>query len=392
MGIGGGFWCCCGGCWIWYDHFNRAASTNVGGDWNEVSGDWEIVDAGTGDLCGTCSPPFNQLHEKAGETIGAGSNTANAKIIGTNPEPADSAGEMAIMVYVMDPTVGDKYFIYPCCTDSSTVGPVSCEYEFTNAGTHEWLVTINGGTGASKTLHYSPFTPSGGHVAYRLKACADHATSQVKAGGFILEDSEVWEDCLDPGDGLYYGLGHNNTGTGAVFDDFWVEELTDGTTQCFACWCWCLERPLRKHLYAEIFDAVDRADCLDGIGWTMTWDETVTPHRWTGTGTFPLYTAGTYRDFDWELTCDTGDDNDPLWPGHNIVLTCTDSGVCIFWHGTPTQTLWLPKADTSTCTPLSLEYGPFLMTKGDLSCQVCYQPTLPPDTGSFYIRITEAAC
>lgn len=59
--------CCCEGeCWWWEDRFNREESTNIGSDWVEVRGDWDIKNAGTGDLCLSCPPPLNQLHERYG--------------------------------------------------------------------------------------------------------------------------------------------------------------------------------------------------------------------------------------------------------------------------------------------------------------------------------------
>jgi len=38
-----GWWCCCSGCWVFEDNFNRDQSTDIGGNWNEVEGDWGII-------------------------------------------------------------------------------------------------------------------------------------------------------------------------------------------------------------------------------------------------------------------------------------------------------------------------------------------------------------
>lgn len=380
--------CCCGNCWVWEDHFNRSASTNLGADWNEVAGNWEIVDADTGDMCGGCPSPHNQLHEKAGETVGGGSNTGSAKVISTKQVPADSAGEMSIYVYVMDPQEGDVFFIYPCCTDSSTVGSVSCKYEY--LGSHEWTISILGGSTTSVTIHLAPFTPKSGHVAYRLWACADHEVQQVRAGGLQLGEETAWEDCLDPGTGRYFGLGHDNADHGAVFDDFYVTEIRDATQQCTECWCWCLTTTVRKRLYAEIFDATGRAACLDGLGWNMTWDDvTVTPARWLGVAPMPLAGGGT-RDVHWEVTCSSGEDNLPSWPGKNITLSATDG--CVGMTGVLVPISWIPNPDSSTCDPLSLEFGPIMMATGDLACSICYNPLSGPDEGEFYVRLTELPC
>lgn len=327
--------CCDGDCWYFEDTFTRDNSTNVGAAWNEIaSSDWEILD--------------NELHEKIG-----GGGTSNALIIGTGPVPADSAGQMFIRVKFIDAQVGDVFFIHTCCESSSAIGSgITVEFEYTD--TNEWTITIDAGGDGTSVVQQADDGSGGAYV------CADNRVDMVTAGMILTVDEPAWADDLDPGDGRYYGLGHDNTTNGGTFDDFYVIELKRVNKECTNCVCQCQEWGLSKHLVATItdceliggdgdgnnllpccaaeqeFDLIWDFDGVQGPGWYGTWINSLDPP-----GAFSI---------DIFLECGTSWLLYPDWPGRNIVITF-QPGFGANVSADP------PIADESDCNPLSLVYG-----------------------------------
>lgn len=395
----GGRRCCCNlGCWSFTDRFNRPASSDLGGDWYEATGNWEIIDAGAGDLCTAgCSMPLCQLHEAFGTAIGAGGVSGSA-VIGTKPVPTRSAGCMHIQVMVFDPQVSDTFYLYPCCPSSTSIGsaPV-CSYTY--LGSNLWYITIDGEDKGISTTLASVFVPLAGHVAFGLWVCADHEHRQIRASVESVGKPPIWVDCTDPGDGCYYALGHANSTHGAVFDDFLVAELRDSPSHsCVDCWCWCQGNPIRRNLHCEIIDVAsvagaERATCLLGVNWDMIWNGSFAMDLWYGSCDMPLYGSGT-RTVNWKIAC--GGTETTGWPGKNITLQCLDG--CAPFLGTYTTV-----AARSSCNPLILEYGPMHMDSSDFACEICRPSSdfamicsgTPTDVrcqGYFYVRVTEAVC
>jgi hypothetical protein len=366
---------------VWSDDFNRAASTNIGADWNEAIGDWEIIgDAYAG-----------WLHEKAGTTPGT-EGTAGSKVFGTNPVPVRSAGEMICNVSIVDPVIGDSFYLYVAC-DGAGSGGDWVSYTYTAVDT--WLVTLS--TGESKTQVWTPIEPL--PTTTPVVACKD-------SDGFLYGaiassgDEFPWNDGDAVGDGRYYGLGHDNVSTGAVFDDFQVRELRTSTQDCVSCFCHCgslsARNNVQKTLLLTIFDAIDRAACMDGRYVTMTWEWNSGVPRWVSE-VMRVYstTSGSsnYCDFRWYLECGTHDPADPFahfslnwFPGYKNCCSGNSAGC---------DGVYYPDELASTCTPLSLVFGPFALSVGELTCHACYDagdpmPPTPPMTGEYYIAITES--
>jgi hypothetical protein len=355
--MGGRRRCCCSGeCWQFEDDFNRSNSTDLGSNWNESAGNWGIED--------------NQLVE----TYGASSGTANAKLFCTQPVPAGSAGKMFITVYVDDAQVNDVYRVYPCCTDSSTAGTVTVT--FTKTDTDEWTIEISGD--ADATVVQAAVPVNNMDVLY---VCADTEEGMVYAtmGNASETEGPAWADTTNPGDGRYAAIGHNNTGHKNIFDDFTVGELflNGGTFECQGCFCKCQENAPSKSLTLTIFDATDRASCLDGDEIALEWEWNGSLERWAGSG------SGDLASVDAELYCDDGSKN---WP------------LKLYPSGCFTAETYYPDDDLSTCDPFYLVYGPFYLAY-TMGCGLCFSAGTPLDCymnpsgpncqGEFWIAITD---
>jgi hypothetical protein len=374
MAGGNGRWCCCAGCWVFLDDFDRAASTDVTSNWHEEVGDWETL----GDSI------EGWLHELAGTTPGT-DGTADAAIYGTRPVPADSTGEMQVNVSILNPVytpANDVFKIYLGCTDEHGAG--GSWVSFTYTGVNTWTVTLS--TGEYKTQVWIPVLEG----VFPVVACID-------SDGFLMGsvassgDEFPWNDGDATTSGCYYGLGHDNPDTGAEFDDFRVSELRTATLQCANCFCHCAENNLEKVLCGTIAGA-DRADCMDGHKVDFTWEWNSGNQRWVS----EVLTIGA-NSFKWIFECEAYDPDDPfggfklyLFPGAspNYKTCCSaNTGGCDA-VATPNPTLSECDGDAG----LSLVYGPFKFSRGELTCTACYDFFSGPDEGLWYMTISEGAC
>lgn len=354
--------CCCpGDCFVFEDDFGGSDSTIIGSDWNEVSGDWEILSG--------------QLHEKIG-----GGGTSGARVFGTQGIPSASGGQMYIRVKIYDAEIGDVFSIFTCCETSSSVG-TGIEVTFELTDTQEWTITIDPG---GEDVSVVQTTASDDPEVY---VCADHRVQQVTAGLIITTDEKAWADDLDPGEGTYYALGHGNVDNGAIFDDFYVIELSSGSMECTNCVCQCLNRGIKKQLTGEIIEVESWANGNDlepceGQTFTLTYDfDGVDGEAWYGRWTNSSNPPGAFY-VDFILKCNGGWNNDLNWPGKNITLTFSvvTAYVCQTINDA-TCTAVVPIAEESSCDPLSLVYGWFY-------AQFDVMP--PVDISRYKIRITEA--
>ena len=356
------FCCCDEGCVTFTDDFNRADSTSLGANWYESSGDWGITS--------------NELVELYASSAGTG----GAKLFCTKPVPVRSAGEMSIRIEIPIASVaaGDKYYIWPCCPDASSVGGI--EVEFAYDGTN-WTTTISGGSGGSSTVYTTPLVtaiPPPTHVI--LIVCADHENEVIKARvSPTVNEYGAW-DIADPGAGRYCAIGHDNTGHQNRFDDFVLSELRIPKEICSDCFCACDESTVGPHLTATIVFATDRALCLEVQTWPMEVILGPQVTIWEG----GLALSG--EELNYRLTCGGSTPNSfqllPLPPNN-----CQ-------------STLVFKNADVSlsTCDPLALYFGPYVLSF-PMDCDLCYSmnapgctgmPPPPADcSGTFWIVITE---
>ena len=365
--------CCCK-CFVFTDDFDRTDSTDVGSDWNEVVGDWEILD--------------NELHEEAGLSTG----TANAKIFGMQPVSAHAEGKMYVRVDLENAVVGDKYYVYVCCSTSSSVG-TGVTVEFWMLATDRWQVSIigagAGGTGISGgpiggvPISGDSFGSFGneestviqsGDAADGVFVCADERIDTVTAGLINTVDEKAWVDDYDPGVGRYYAIGHDNADHGGTFDNFEVAELTSTAEECLTCVCACLDMGLKRTLLATITDTelVSGAGTgnsilpCDGQEFDLEFVFGGTYDEWHGTWINPLSSPVPFA-IDMLLTCSGNGWNFPDHPGYNIVLAFADAIGSPLSLGPQCQLIGdsagcsdvRPIALESSCDPMSLVYGWF---------------------------------
>jgi len=318
--------------------------------------------------------------------------TANAIVMGLRPIPDRSPlkNGMRIDVTIIEDytEIDDEYHVYVCC-DSYTSPETGVKVTFTKTDDNEWEVSIP--TGGDPVVAVQGKLPGD----TKIYVCADHLTGMVKAGLLESLQEPAWADDVDPGDGRYYGLGHNNVSHQNRFDDFKVTEMRRPGEVCNDCWCWCLQMAPKKSLVAEIFDATDRAACLGEVTWDMDWTWNAGTPWWEGTAKYPKKTSGQFEDVAFRLICQTNNDDDPDHPGKNFSLEITNGKCCNPNLPNNCNTTFLPIAEDSTCDPFSLEFGPFKLESSDLNCSACYNvmegPPGAPASGQYYIRITEAA-
>lgn len=311
----------------------------------------------------------------------AGAGTANAVVMCKIPISNHSEnGFVASVSVLVDYTeLNDEYHFYVCCSDyDDPASGTKITYTVTSLDPLTVETSIpGGGTDGTAEQQCDPY----GVGQWRMQVCADHMTGQIKAGVVSAADEQAWAN-VDPGSGLYIGIGHNNTSHQNRFDDFNMEELRTVNEVCADCWCWCLRRVPFRHMTATITNTSgSKATCLSGYTWDMDWVYESAIESWVGQISLPQYDGSTVLTT-WTLKCDSYDDDNPDHPGHNWMLSSEDTG-CQFSNTT------VRANDDSECDPeIVLKFGPFTMANSELSCLLCEAP-MSGDGGSFYVEITE---
>lgn len=353
--------CCCPGeCYVFYDQFNRSDSTDLGADWTEVVGYWSIV---------------------AKRLVEVG--TADAKAITTAEVPADSAGEMDAFVQVYNYSVGDVYRLYVAWDSTSEYYMLQVTY----LGGDEWYIELCHNTSvlATATQQATVFgvPPTTNYVV--LQACID-SDGNFQGGVISTLDEMAWITDSGTPFGRKAGVGHDNTG-GAVFDEFYFTELRTDDIVCSACWCHCNGNVPSKRLLATVYNATDRAACLDGLQCYLDYDWNGGVPFWSGT---IHRTGGGDCDIEFKVLCDATIDLDcpgREWTLENLLGSCCTN---LAGGGEFGCTPITPDCDTSTCWPLNLVFGPFEMRDDDLICGCCYAPGTFTDPITF--ECTDANC
>lgn len=364
---GGGWYCCCkGGCWEFLDNYDRADSTDVGGDWLEVAGQWEIKDNEL--ICGP---------------IG------DALILGSNLVPVRSKGEMTARVKIVDPVDLDLYRVYVAVNRDA-----GDEYHadfFKTSTVGEWEVSLYHNETLLQTVTQTDPLVYEDRVA--VFVCID-SDGNFRAGltGAIEEYAYVTDES-EP-DGQQYGLGHDNSTSpiAAIFDDWDVSELRTGTELCDDCWCPCHLNVLDKELQGEFVNTSGRSTCMEGLTWDMDWQWNAGTPAWEGEIFVPDDQGGypqTGYTFVWALHCtDVPEEGEES--GENFSLTKQDSVCAVGGAGCATWNGQRPDA-SSTCEPLYLLFGPYCHRDSDLACNACHAPLSGDGDGEYWVAITEKA-
>jgi len=379
-GIAAAVACCPCDCVSEYDDFYRPDSTNLGPDWYEETGDWGVEN-------------FELV-----EQYGADAGTANACCMFKIPATSgiDNGMWVAMSIDQSNVVTDDEFYLYVCCDDWDDPSS-GLKVEFKYLGGGWWRTTIPGGGANGTKDQVADPAGIGGPDNVRMYVCADHMTSMVRAGMVSAGYEYAWADDVDPGSGLYAGVGHNNTEHKNIFDDWVFTELRIPSMVCSDCWCYCLGRPPKRSLKATITGATGRASCLGGVEWDMDWEWNSGTSRWEGTAEYPRNPSygEYYQDVDFWLYCDGDDDDDEDHPGKNFTLYWATGAGCCNANAGGCLAGHIPIAASSTCDPFSLTFGPFYLAWSDFTCYACHNPT-PMDPGDgtgsgyYYIVITEA--
>ncbi len=368
--------CCCT-CMLFQDEFNRPDSANLGSDWNEVTGDWGILD------------------EQLVEDYSTGTDgTADAVLLCTQPVPLRSLGEMYIDIDVpiANLAVGDVFKIFPCCPTTSSIGDVTATFTYLGNdypdGKGYWQIELTPSSGDESTDIIASQAVEE-TICQTLKVCADHETKMVRAGiSPAVNELSAWTD-EDPGDGRYAGIGHDNTTHLTKLDSFEMGELRTATKLCHKCLCPCdpvIPMPpvlTGQFLYTDEDSERQRALCLEGISWTMNYTSGPTIVHWIGSVTIGSETI--------EFTLVCGD-------GGLFTLNVTAPNTCITLIP---QNNRISAPHASTCDPIALVFGPYTLDFA-MDCSLCYPqytpgdcmiPVPPPTSktcfGDYYIVFTE---
>jgi hypothetical protein len=326
--------CChCGDCAILADSFTRSDSTNIGPDWVESTGNWEILS--------------NELKAN------------NAGIVYT--VTTWNKTRRVASVIARDALPGKTYrLLFSVSNDGSSYAYVELECLTGN------VAFIRFGTSAGGVIEEFEFVYNEG-LDYTLIACVNDEGTYV---GLAEVSWPLWTCDTFPGP----RAGIQNIGSAAEYDDFGFYKHvldTDGTDlRCHTCACECSGKCLRRDLTLTI-----ESSCVgrDGMSMPLTLQESFYPDFvWEGEAEWPDISGETTQIYHFRLFCANADDTFILCSPEYMGACSTDT-----WDGDavgcgggifPDRGRF---ADSVVCDPLELRFGP-----GD--CGLSPPPDPPP--------------
>jgi len=314
--------CCCVGCVIFEDDFNRADSTDIGSGWVEDSGDWEI--------------DTNELK-----------NTSPGLVYTTRTYGKQRRN---VRVTARDIQVGKTYRLAAAVkNDGSDYLYIELELTVDNA-------IIRLGTNAGAVLDEYEIGGFNAGEDWIIFACLSDTGAY---GGITHISAPVWE-CVTF-DGPRAGIA--NIDDEAEYDNFgWYKHALDdpsGDSRCAPCLCECEGKCIPKTLTLTL-----ESDCAhrDGLEVELTLDRSVYPlFMWEGESEWPdplselTSTVNKFRLWcldaksdcpenwlicseDFQTQCAT-----TQWPNPAITCALLDDGRC---------------AASFSCDPLLITFGP----------------------------------
>jgi hypothetical protein len=265
--------CCCvqGGCEIGEDTFTRSDSTNLGSDWDELSGSWEIKD--------------NELH-----CTSDGIALWVKKNISSRQWPS-----FVVEVDLPNVVVGCVYGIVVNSDDEGT-NYHWCKYTPSTPGEGELGGTLAIGKGASTiaTLNLIPIATSSPNTDRLIMCLGESAGSGngILSASLDSYDQAIWTPDVDVIE--YYGYcglyGEPSDGDDpAEFDNFEASEAWWSNSACPTCFCRCYDSGNGDHrvlpMTLKLIWNVDGdnqtlIDCFDQVEVTLTWDDAA--EEWQG--------------------------------------------------------------------------------------------------------------
>lgn len=365
--------CCCeASCLILEDAFDRSDSTNLGGSWTELDGDWEIQTE-------TCI-----------ETTGSG-------VLRTTKSHPKNARSGYFTVDLINIGFGEKRRLLFDLLDKDNYCYVE-HYYYNDAGTGKTDLTLGTVIGGVDTQLKTNTRANNDDEGYNvtLNVCRNRNGTYFGLGEATLE--EVYCDVEDPG-GRRAGLGNASGGGLPVqFDNFHWEQHKVTRDDCPECGCDCDGYCMGESLTMTIVNVDCTCEELDGL-------------EVEGVG-HPLGEGQWQFNFPWQtfpwigLGASCGnmktDQMFKLWcPGYGPTVPAIESDCEGFflcdWSGgqlynipgwtTPYCTGEAPDGafpTDCTCNPFWLKYGPFEIW------EECEDPDCPHFICSFEIHITKS--
>lgn len=368
--------CCCG-CPVYTDGFGRDDSTDLGADWTEVSGNWQIKSY--------------QLYEPGN----SGAIALYDKTVRTN--------YMSASIKIKNEALGGIYRLYIAWADSSNyILAVYYRwlYDSVNNPGSDWatLSLYSVISGASTLLDSTDFQLSEPNLSSRgFMACMDYSILLTSVDDPAL--CYAFYDPIEITGGYQAAVGHGNSSE-VYFDDWSLLEAASETyPECPPCWdCGCEDRlPPRRLLVTYDGDGIcDAPNKLDGISCELgltkcgadalaRYDGEITDGSCLDGMFVTLRCGGKGQAASaWELTLDANYVKDGLGCGAELVVD-------------------MPAGNQSTCEPFYLVFEVYVAevvgTLCNSDCWPCGEPggancgqPGEPDCPSlhYFIYITEA--
>lgn len=349
--------CCCKGCELGDDDFNRANENPVTGNWHEISGNWGITsnfltdNGGSGKLATTiCHPTLYDKGSWRADFDLVECRTKSTFVVGAG-NPGTSLYRVTFAFAGMD-------------TGSATI-TVTITGDETVSAVYNWP---GGYSSADRVAVFVCYEPGGALRAH------------VKEGGFVpiyaCVGSAVGDNCftvdsVDVG-GFFFVQGS--------FDTWSYEVTAIDNLDCPACGCLCLKayypddkyEPLEYSCFPENLKAIFQlvTTPIPELGTCYLTDFEVDLSQWDfGRNEWRSAIQTVCEGYTWQLIarCVYYEDPDTglRWRTITLEILTSDVGVDVenmfYWTdlnldiGDTTEIKW-PDFDLSTCEPLSLVY------------------------------------
>jgi hypothetical protein len=371
--------CCVQGCWEASDDFERTASTDLGADWDECDGDWEIVEYPT----------------SSGNMV---LRANDAGYVVWLKSPDNDIPRTGIMrVKILAPTEGAHYRITAFYDDACTEGSWIAADLVVGASNSAVLTLVDasgpvessaGTTGVSGTLNATSFT---------MELCVGLNHVRAAVSSFIYPVRVCHDENYN--DKLYFALSNESETDIAIFDDAYQIEHYDHDTECPTCDCSCDGYCSPLDMCLEFHDDPEYGGCANIDGDVVNLAIGATPCRWISDT--------------WTCNHITGQFQIERIPGGDAGSEPASSYRLSLVNGGTVIKTWGPNAN-STCDPFYLEYD--VDTWGD-SCLLrccdgddigettpCPDGSTPQDCnvnpsitenfckGHFYITVVDGVC
>lgn len=355
--------CCCGGCEIGSDNFDRADNEDLGPKWpNEIEGNT----AQTGDW---------DIHDNTAEIQDSSGGIA---VFGTkHPVPNES---MVVWANAPDIQEGDIYEIIINWKNMSNYHFAQIEATSEDPPGVMWITARLGvcSGGVRSTVYevqvgrsFADSITSLHHIV--LNALIGDEGFCLLMSGTGPDVGKIWDTEGPISGGYWAGIAAYGRDY-MQMDDFVFWKHFEDLADCPYCVCKCGTITVPKVLTATIVDCTGRMTEAEGCEIELEWQQ-------EDVGGLPDPPFSGWLGLS-ESCCAGG--------AILVNYQCADSddpteSTC-YVVGANTNGDTLHASEDSTCSPFYLRFGPFYCTDGDLGCS-CGNPFEP--SGEYYIEITE---